>query len=220
MFNRTITIILIAALAAGLGLWAAQRQFATPGGPNLDVARLLPEPRAIGGFSLRQSDGTALTPDELLGRWTVVFIGFTHCPDVCPTTLAELAQAERRWDQALPEARRPRVLFVSIDPERDSPERTGEYARFFTSTALAATGPVPELEAFARSLLMVFAKSPLPGDDPDAYTMDHSSQLALIDPSGRFAGFIRSRMAADGQPGGLPSAAVASDLIRLAQWQP
>lgn len=219
MFNRTLALILIAAVAAGLGLWLAQRAFVPAPGPALKAARLLPEPRAIAPFSLAQSDGTALTPAELRGRWTLVFIGFTHCPDVCPTTLAELGQAEKRWSEALPEPRRPRILFVSIDPERDSPERAGEYARFFSPHALAATGTVPELEAFARSLLMVFAKSPLPGDDPEAYTMDHSSQVALIDPEGRFAGFIRPRSDAQGRPAGLPPAEIADDLIALARWR-
>jgi protein SCO1/2 len=220
MFNRTIAVILVAALAAGLGLWTAQRQFGGPAGPILEVARLLPEPRDIAPFSLAQSDGTDLTPDELTGRWTLVFFGFTHCPDICPTTLAELAQAEKRWIDALPESQRPRILLVSVDPERDSPERTGEYAGFFTPHALAATGPVEALEAFGKSLLLVFAKAPLPGADPDAYTMDHSSQVVLIDPDGRFAGFIRPQPGADGRPAGMPPAAVATDMIALARWQP
>ena len=87
----------------------------TPGGapaagPALDPARLkavrlFPGPRALPAFALQQSDGTPLTPDELRGRWTVVFLGFTHCPDVCPTTLTELSQAQKAWD-ALPAARR------------------------------------------------------------------------------------------------------------------
>lgn len=215
MFNRKMLIVLIAALAAGLGLWAAQRQFLPPA-PALRIVKLLPQPRAIAPFALEQSNGTALTPDELRGRWTLVFIGFTHCPDVCPTTLAELGQAEKRWDQALPEARRPRILFVSVDPERDSPARTGEYARFFSPTALAATGAIPALEAFARSLLLVFAKAPLPGGGAGDYSVDHSAQVALIDPDGRFAGFIRPRAAGDGGPGGLPAADVAQDMIDLA----
>ena len=217
MFNRTIAVILVAALAAGLGLWASQRYFGAPAGPTLEIARLLPEPRAIAPFSLAQSDGTNLTLEELAGRWTLVFFGFTHCPDICPTTLSELAQSEKRWIEALPEDRRPRILLVSVDPERDTPQRTGEYAGFFTPHALAATGSVDALEAFGKSLLLVFAKAPLPGADPDAYTMDHSSQVVLIDPDGRFAGFIRPQRGAEGQPTGFPPVAVAADLIMLAR---
>ena len=86
---------------------------------------MFPQPRELPAFSLQQSDRTRLVPGELKGHWTVVFLGFTHCPDVCPTTLAELAQAQKQWE-ALPEATRPRVLFVSVDPERDSPGKAGE----------------------------------------------------------------------------------------------
>ena len=100
-------------------------------------------------------------PGELKGHWTLVFLGFTHCPDVCPTTLAELAEAQKQW-AALPEATRPRVLFVSVDPERDTPDRIGEYAHAFHRDTLAATADVPALESFAKSLSMVFAKVPAP----------------------------------------------------------
>jgi protein SCO1/2 len=194
MFNRTTVLVLVAALAAGLGLWAAQT-FTGPradAGPTLETVRLLPQARDIPPFSLTAADGNPLTLEQLRGRWTLVFIGFTHCPDVCPTTLAELGQAEKRWSAALPEDARPRILFVSVDPERDSPERAGEYARYFSANALAATADIPTLEHFAKSLGMVFMKTPLPGgSDPEAYTVDHSTQVALLDPQGRFAGLAR-----------------------------
>ena len=83
--------------------------------------KLFDQPRALPSFSLQQSDGTQLVPGELKGHWTLVFLGFTHCPDVCPTTLAQLAQAQKQW-RALPDSIRPRVLFVSVDPERDTPD--------------------------------------------------------------------------------------------------
>ena len=158
MFNRTIAFILVAALAAGLGLWAAQRwtgHRAAPG-PQLQAVKLFDAPRVLPAFSLQQSDGTPLVPGELKGHWTLVFLGFTHCPDVCPTTLAQLAQAQKQW-AALPEPTRPRVLFVSVDPERDTPDRIGEYAHAFHRDTLAATTDVPALEAFARSLSRVYA---------------------------------------------------------------
>ena len=164
MFNRTTLLILVAAIAAGLGLWAAQRHFgsgAKTAWPETAAVRLLPEPRELPAFSLRQSDRTQLVPGELKGHWTVVFLGFTHCPDVCPTTLAELAQAQKRW-AALPDATRPRVLFVSVDPDRDTPDRAGEYAHAFHPDTIAATADVPSLEAFARSLSLVFMKMPPP----------------------------------------------------------
>lgn len=219
MFNRRNLLIVMAALAAGLGLWAAQVAFGPApsapvevAGPAIDPAslktvRLFPQPRAIPGFALEQSDGTPLTPDELRGRWTVVFLGFTHCPDVCPTTLTELASSQKAWE-TLPESRRPRVLFVSVDPARDTPAKTGEYAAYFHPATLAATAPEPALGQFAAGLGLVYMK--VATNDGD-YTMDHSSALVLIDPQGRQAGLIRPPL--------IP-ADIAADLATLVEATP
>jgi len=210
MFNRTTAWILIAALAAGLGLWAGQRWFAArmPAAPALQAVKLFDHPRELPPFSLQQSDGTQLVPGELKGHWTLVFLGFTHCPDVCPTTLAQLAQAQKQWT-ALPDPIRPRVLFVSVDPERDSPDAIGEYAHGFDRDTLAATTDVPALETFARSLSMVFAKVPAPaGAPPDQYSIDHSASIAVLDPQARMAGVIMPP---------LDPRAIAADMAALTQ---
>lgn len=214
MFNRTTVYVLVAALAAALGLWAAQAflgQSAAPPQPALKAARLFDPPRELPAFTLRQSDGTPLVPGELKGHWTLVFLGFTHCPDVCPTTLAQLSGAQKQW-ASLPEATRPRVLFVSVDPERDTPDHIGEYAHAFHRDSLAATADIPALEAFARSLSLVFAKSPAPEGAPaDQYSMDHSASLAVLDPRGRLAGFIQPPF----EPGD-----IAADMRTLAETRP
>ena len=210
MFNRTTAWILVAALAAGLGLLAAWQLFGRGGetkAPQLEAVTLLPQPRELPAFNLRQSDGTPLVAGELAGHWTLVFLGFTFCPDVCPTTLAELAQAQKQWE-ALPESTRPRVLFVSVDPERDTPGKAGEYAHAFHPDTLAATADVPALEKFATSIGFVFMK--VPGrnfeQNPQDYSVDHSANIAVLDPQGRLAGLIR--------PPFRP-AAIADDLARL-----
>ncbi|MGH8063001.1 MAG: SCO family protein [Pseudoxanthomonas sp.] len=213
MFNRRIGFILVIALAAGLGLLAAQKYFGatttSPRWPETKSITMFPQPRALPAFSLRQSDGTQLTSGELNGHWTLVFLGFTYCPDVCPTTLAELAQAQNQW-KPLPDSIRPRVLFVSVDPERDTPTRIGEYAHAFHADTLAATADVPTLENFARSMMFVFQK--MPGKDfdqnPDDYTMDHSANIAVLDPQGRMVGFIKPPF----QP-----RAIADDMAALTQ---
>ena len=195
MSKRALTLLVVVALAAGLGLWASQRHFGgvrPAAAPAVASFTLLPTPRALPAFSLQQSDGTPLTGDELKGHWTVVFLGFTHCPDICPTTLAQLAGAQKQW-ASLPEASRPRVLFVSADPDRDSPTLTGEYAHAFHPDTLAATADVPTLENFAKSLGFVFMKVPGQGyeQNPNDYSMDHSSAIAVLDPQGQLAGLIR-----------------------------
>lgn len=214
MFNRTTVYVLIAALAAALGLWAAQHFFAPSAQSSLPATRavrLFEPARTLPAFTLRQSDGTPLVPGELKGHWTLVFLGFTHCPDVCPTTLAEMAKAQKQW-AALPETTRPRVLFVSVDPERDTPDRIGEYAHAFHRDTIAATADVPALESFAKSLSMVFAKVPAPeGVRADQYSVDHSASMAVLDPQGRMTGIV--------QPPFDPLA-IAADMTALTQASP
>lgn len=212
MFNRNTLIVLVVALAAGLGLALGQKYFSANGDAHWPPTRTVtfyPTPRALPDFSLRQSDGTALVPGELKGHWTLVFLGFTSCPDVCPTTLTDLASAQARW-AGIPEGLRPRLLFVSVDPQRDQPGRLGDYAHAFHKDTLAATADTPALENFAAALGFVFQK--VPGahfaENPNDYTMDHSAALAVLDPQGRLAGLVRPPF--DPQ-------AIATDFITLTQ---
>lgn len=181
-----VTAVLLVALAAGLGLWAGQRWFAPPAAPTLAVTSLYPQPRPLPPFRLDGAGGAAIDAATLQGRWTLVFLGFTHCPDICPTTLADLGAAQKRLAD-LPEAQRARILFVSADPERDTPQATADYARHFSPDALGATADHARLEPFVRSLGMVYMKRDL---DAGGYTVDHSSRVALLDPQGRLAGQI------------------------------
>lgn len=210
MFNRATLLILFAALGVALGLLAARYLLPHRASlaPRLQSVRLFQQPRELPAFELRQSDGTPLVPGELKGHWTLVFLGFTHCPDVCPTTLAALAGAQKQW-ATLPAGTRPRVLFVSVDPERDTPDVIGEYAHAFHADTLAATADIPALEAFAQSLSLVFMKAPAPAGAPaDQYSVDHSAALAVLDPQARMAGVI--------QPP-LEPAKIAADLLILSK---
>ncbi|QOW21234.1 SCO family protein [Novilysobacter avium] len=209
MFNRSTLVILFVALAAGLGLIASKHFFGDPAPsawPQTSAVKLFDPPRPLPDFSLRQSDGTQLVPGELNGHWTLVFLGFTHCPDICPLTLSQMAQAQQQWE-SIPDAVRPRVLFVSVDPERDTPDRIGEYAHAFHKDTLAATADIPSLERFARSLSLVFAKAPPDDGAPaDQYSVDHSATMAVLDPQGRMSGVVQ-------QP--FDPAALAADLAAL-----
>jgi protein SCO1/2 len=182
--------ILVAALAGGLGLWAAQTHYATPlaaAMPAMRAITLFRQPRALASYTLMSSDGSKLTPDSMKGHWTLVYLGFTRCPDVCPTTLQSLGQAEKAWTR-LPPASRPHVLFVSVDPDRDTPQRVGEYAHYFGKDILGATADEKALAAFARSLAMVYMKVPTTGSSD--YTIDHSASVSVLDPDGNMAGLI------------------------------
>lgn len=213
MFNRT-TVIILAVAAAFAGLlagWHLTRSPGGPAGPELQAFKRFETPRALAPFELIRDDRQPLTNESLKGHWTLVFIGFTHCPDVCPTTLAQLKTAQKQWEP-LPEATRPRVLFVSVDPDRDTPEIVGRYAHAFHPDTIAATGTQANLEQFARNLSLVFMKQPPENTDrPERYAVDHSAALAVIDPQGRMAGVIQP----DPLNHGFESAKIAADFIAL-----
>ena len=214
--SRSTLLVVCAAFAAGLGLFLAERHFG--GGPrataetdamppDLRAVRAFPTPRVLDDWRLTRADGATIGPSDLRGHWTVVFLGFTHCPDVCPTTLAELAKAQARW-AALDPARRPRLLFVSVDPGRDTPKSAGEYARYFHADTWAATADPKTLAQFAQAMGLVYMKVPLKDGD---YTMDHSATLVVLDPQARQVGLIGPPLKWD---------AIAADLSRLARERP
>lgn len=194
-----LIVILAAALAAGTGLWLGARLGPATSNENPQVlqnALLFPAPRELPPFALDAGDGAQISAETLRGRWSVVFVGFTHCPDICPTTLSTLGALQMALPELQPSLQ---VLFVSVDPERDSAERATEYARYFVPDALAATADHGRLEPFSRSLGMVYMQTPLDGGD---YTVDHSASIAILDPQARLVGVFRppfevTRMAAD-----------------------
>lgn len=179
-------LIVVAAFAAGLGLWFGNRWF-NPETPKLQAALLYPQPRAVPQFTLQRADGGTLTLADWKGRWNLVFIGFTHCPDVCPTALAILKQAWTRWQQD-GHAKDIQVNFISVDPARDTPEVLKIYVRFFSPDFVAATGSDEQLEKLATPLGLVYARQDGDGGD---YSVDHSASILIIDPQGRLAGMFR-----------------------------
>lgn len=173
-----------AILAALLGLAAASYLLA-PDPAQLRSGTLLPAPRELPDFTLTDQDGKAFTRDSFKGHWSLVFPGFTHCPDVCPTTLAFL----KALHADLARQQRPlQVTFVSVDPERDRPEQLANYVRYFHPTFTGITAAEPELSKFAQGLLITYVK--VPGAKAEAYSMDHSAALVLINPQGQLAGFF------------------------------
>lgn len=191
-------LILIAAVAAGLGLWLGLRQMQPSSAPKLEAGVLYPAPRALPDFRLTRSDGQPLTLADWKGHWTVAFFGFTNCPDVCPTTLATFKQVHQRLADA-GVGERVRFDFISVDPARDTPEQLARYVGFFSKDFVGATGPDEALLPLTRALGMVYAR----GEPKDGtYSVDHSASAVLIDPAGRQVGLFRppfdaAKMAAD-----------------------
>ena len=137
---------------------------------------------AIGGpFQLVDQNGKQFTDADLKGKWHLVFFGYTHCPDICPTTLNELSLA---FDKLTTEQRAyVGVVFISVDPERDTPKILKSYLESFDAPVVGLTGSAAEVMQAAQDYRVYYAKHPLPGGD---YEMDHSALIYVMDPQGRF----------------------------------
>jgi protein SCO1 len=165
-------VVVVAALA---GFFVAQRS-ANPV-PQLTSGTWFPQPRPIEDFALTDESGQPFTLAELKGQPTLVFFGFTHCPDVCPTTLAKLVQIAK--SAQVPELH---VLLVSVDPARDKPEKLLEYVRAFDPQLKGVTGEEAEIRRIAREFGVAVARVDLRGGD---YTVDHSAAVFLLDDQAR-----------------------------------
>jgi protein SCO1 len=140
-----------------------------------------PQIAAIGGpFRLINQDGQTVTDQDYKGRPFLVFFGFTHCPDVCPTTLFEVSEIMRNLG---PDGDRMRVAFITVDPERDTPAALKEYLSSFDPRMSGLTGDLDAIAAVARSYRAFYRKVPL---EQGGYTMDHTAIVYLMDKQGRF----------------------------------
>lgn len=148
---------------------------------------LMDPPRDIGDFELLSHRGEAFTPASLEGQWTLMFFGFTHCPDVCPTTMAFLDEflAEIEGTEAEDTA----VVMISVDPARDDVEQLANYVPYFNADFTGVTGEFLDLFRFATALNTPFRKVPGQGED---YQVDHSANVVLINPRGHYHGFFKA----------------------------
>jgi len=173
---RVRWLLLVAALCAGLaGFWLAREL--DRGAPQLASGTWLPQSKTVSEFELTDSSGRPFTRRDLAGAPTLVFFGFTHCPDVCPTTLQKLAQVRRRAAVA-----GLRVLFISVDPQRDTPPVLGVYVHAFDPQFQGLTGDPRTIAGLAANFGVAVNRVELPGGD---YTMDHSAVVFLLDESAR-----------------------------------
>jgi protein SCO1 len=178
MAPRHVRLMLVlGAFLAGLVLCGAvillvSSQFSSQGGPQV---------AAIGGpFRLINQDGQTVTDQDYKGRPFLVFFGFTHCPEICPTTLFEVSEIIRKLGA---DGDRLRAIFITIDPERDTPAALKEYLSSFDRRLSALTGDADAIAAVAKSYRAFYRKVPL---EQGGYTMDHTAIVYLMDKQGRF----------------------------------
>ena len=163
---------------------------------------ILPRPRDIAEFELRDHTGASFDRANFEGRWSFVFFGFVSCPDVCPTSMAVLGTVDRQLQSGASElAEQFQGILVSVDPDRDSLETLGACATAFSPRFLGVTGPREDLVELTTQVNVAFAKVPLAEALTqraqntealaDAYTVDHTGNIVIINPRGHYHGFIK-----------------------------
>ena len=179
---------LVALVVAGFVYKMSQPRIMTDAELKANGAYMFETPRALPEFSLVDHHGEAFTAQRFEGQWTLVFFGFTYCPDICPTTMAFLNRLMASME-GLPAAEDTRVVMVSVDPARDTPERMAEYVPYFNPAFLGVTGNFLDIHRLATALNTPFRKVPGEGEN---YQVDHGANVALINPRGDFHGFFKA----------------------------
>jgi protein SCO1/2 len=176
-FYSGVAILVVAGFLAGRD-WVSPpaRQVAVPASPTQGA-------RIGGPFTLVDHTGKTVTETDFRGRFMLVYFGFTYCPDACPTTLTSMAEA---LDIIGPAAARIVPVFVSVDPERDTPEQLRMYVRHFHPSLVGLTGSADQVAAAAKAYRVYYAKVPEEGSDEGDYIMDHTSIVYLMGPDGKF----------------------------------
>jgi protein SCO1 len=177
-----IVCVMAAAGAAAALLWRHEQAL-----PELSTGTLLVPSRAFGDFNLIDTQGRTFASSQLRGRWSILFFGYTNCPDVCPATLSMLAALEKQL-RAQAGAVLPQVVFVSVDAKRDTPAQLAKYVPYFDPSFIGLTAAdQPGIEAVAKELGVAVIITPTQDGN---YTVDHSGELFVLDPNGRLAALL------------------------------
>ncbi len=186
-------LVLLLVILAGFAGFLGYRLGETPS----QVAQVSTGRAAIGGpFTLVDQGGQTVTEQDLLGNYALIYFGYTYCPDVCPTALATAARGLDLLEAADPQAAQMvRPVFITVDPERDTPEAMGEYVAAFHPRMLGLTGTEAQVAKAAKSY-RVFYQKVFP-EDATEYLMDHASNIYLMDPAGNYTAHFPHNMTAD-----------------------
>lgn len=198
MKNRVVFSVVFVtaclALGAGLGIYTS-RYYVTETAEKPDIAGLLwPNPRVIQPFKVRDQHNRPFGLENLSGKWSFLFFGYTHCPDICPVTMSMLNQvqdklAARHKDQNV------QMIFVSVDPERDTPEQLAAYVRYFDENFIGLTGTEAQIAGLAGQIGVVHIKNEETA--PGEYLVDHSASVFLVSPAGQWLGIFSAPHMAD-----------------------
>ena len=185
MKRQTLALVLAAAAALGAGLWIGDVVFEQARQRRPDVGQtafIYPEPVPVPEFSLTADDGTTFDKERLRGKWSFLFFGYTNCPDVCPMTLNMFKQVHDLLAASEGGVADTQFVFVSVDPERDTPETLHGFVRFFNPELIGATGDPEMIDRLTSAFRILYMK--VPAEDGGSYLVDHSSAVLLTSPDG------------------------------------
>lgn len=186
--GRSLALLLVIAVAAtALIAWRSSGDTAVK--PPEEIADyLFWQAKDLADFRLAGAGGKTLSPDDLKGKWSFIFFGYTHCPDVCPTTLGAMGKAFKLLEQTPAVSQEIQGIFISVDPGRDTPESLKEYVSHFGNQLMGVTGDAAQLEAFARQMSALYTVHAGDPKQSDTYLVSHNSTIFLVDPRGRLYG--------------------------------
>ncbi len=186
-FTVAIVLVFIAVVLGGFIYTMSKPRPLSDSALRANNAFLFEAVRDIGDFSLVDDNNKPFTPADLRGKWSLLFFGYTFCPDVCPTTLAQLNQFYSKLEPKY--AGDTQIVFISVDPARDDVAQLHEYVHYFNIKFRGVTGEFLALQKFATALNVPFSKIPGGGDH---YQIEHGDNIAIIDPQGHYVGFFKS----------------------------
>ncbi len=196
--NLFLATLAFAVLSLLFGLWVRQNKVGGFESPlNLENGTLFPVPHDITPFHLVSAEKKPFTNEDLNGHWSLLFFGFTQCPQLCPTTLAILNDTYQLLEKKK-EVSLPQVVFISVDPDRDTPKVIQQYISSFNKHFKGVTGTQDEIKNLTAALNILYMKIPKQnGDDPMTYQIDHSGTLLLVNPEGKLLALFSSPHVAD-----------------------
>jgi protein SCO1/2 len=184
--RKKLALVLIITLAVAAGFGWRLGSDAVVQAPEEIADYLFWEAKDLTAFTLVGANNEALRLDDLKGKWSFIFFGYTHCPDVCPFTLSALGAAFKILEQDPTVSPAIQGIFVSVDPERDTPELLKEYASYFHVKFSGVTGTTAQVDAITRQMGAFYAIHP--GKSEESYLVSHNSAIFLVDPRGRLYG--------------------------------
>lgn len=179
--NANVLVYVLVGFIAGAAGFFVYKSLLAP--KSLQLISVLPKLNAVAPFSAKNHDNTSFTEKDFIGQWSIVFFGFTTCPDICPTTMMDMNKVqkglEKKWQQDT------QFVFISVDPERDTVEKLEKYVPAFNPEFIGLTMNMEQTKALTKNLGVAFMKTPAHDNNPDNYLVDHTARWFLIDPLGR-----------------------------------